>query len=331
MLKGMVLDPVARGLDRRRLVIVADGALQLIPFTVFPDPKDASANLISNYEIVTLPSASVLALQRRELANRKEAPLSLAVVADPVFDVDDDRMVRVLSKTKGLKTKDQPQTTAGHAASSDTKVDLALLNALRDVSLDPNALPRLYKSRDEAAEISTVVSSKESFTAIGFYASRNLVMSGKLDQYRNVHFATHGLMDLEHPELSGIVLSRFDEKGQPQDGYLRLYEIYNLNLPAELVVLSACQTGSGKQIRGEGLMALTRGFMYAGAARVVATLWKVDDAATAELMGLFYKEMFTNGKRPAAALRDAQIGLSKQRRWSSPYYWAGFVLQGEWR
>jgi len=331
MLKGMVLDPVARGLDRRRLVIVADGALQLIPFSVFPDPKDASANLISNYEIVTLPSASVLALQRRELAHRKEAPLSLAVVADPVFDVDDDRMVRVLSKTKGLKTKDQPQTTAGHATSSDTKVDLALLNALRDVSLDPNALPRLYKSRDEAAEISTVVSSKESYTAIGFDASRNLVMSGKLDQYRNVHFATHGLMDLEHPELSGIVLSRFDDKGQPQDGYLRLYEIYNLNLPAELVVLSACQTGSGKQIRGEGLMALTRGFMYAGAARVVATLWKVDDAATAELMGLFYKEMFTNGKRPAAALRDAQIGLSKQRRWSSPYYWAGFVLQGEWR
>ncbi len=331
MLRAMVLDPLARGLDRRRLVIVADGALQLIPFTVFPDPKDATANLISNYEIVTLPSASVLALQRRELANRKEAPLSLAVVADPVFDVDDDRMVRVLSKTKGSKQKVQPQTTAGHAMPSDTKADLALLNALRDVSLDPNALPRLYKSRDEAAEVSRVVSSKESFSAIGFDASRNLVMSGKLDQYRNVHFATHGLMDLERPELSGIVLSRFDEKGQPQDGYLRLYEIYNLNLPAELVVLSACQTGSGKQIRGEGLMALTRGFMYAGAARVVATLWKVDDAATAELMGHFYKEMFTNGKRPAAALREAQIGLSKQRRWSSPYYWAGFVLQGEWR
>jgi CHAT domain-containing protein len=197
--------------------------------------------------------------------------------------------------------------------------------------LDPKALGRLLKSGEEAAEISSVVSRSESFTAIGFQASRAIVMSGKLARYRNVHFATHGVLDLEHPELSGIVLSRFDEKGQPQDGYLRLYEIYNLNLPADLVVLSACQTGSGKQIRGEGLMALTRGFMYAGAARVVATLWKVDDAATADLMALFYKEMFTNGKRPAAALRDAQIHLSKQKRWSSPYYWGGFVLQGEWR
>ncbi len=122
-----------------------------------------------------------------------------------------------------------------------------------------------------------------------------------------------------------------DKKGQKQDGYLRLYEIYNLDLPAELVVLSACETGVGKQIRGEGLIALTRGFMYAGAKRVVASLWKVDDSATAALMAQFYKEMFINGKRPAAALKEAQIYISKQKRWQSPYYWAGFVLQGEWR
>ena len=122
-----------------------------------------------------------------------------------------------------------------------------------------------------------------------------------------------------------------DQKGQPQDGYLRLHDIYNLNLPADLVVLSACQTGVGKQIKGEGLIALTRGFMYAGAARVVASLWKVDDRATAELMAEFYKQMFTDGQRPAAALRAAQRKLSQQPRWRSPYYWAGFVLQGEWK
>jgi CHAT domain-containing protein len=325
-------------LDHKRLVIVADGALQLIPFAVLPDPKNSATNLISNYEIVTLPSASVLALQRRELANRKPAPLSVAVVADPVFDSNDERIVRLISGARGSKrkeTKPPASAQALHTAAStsvpDSKADAGLHSALRDVGLDPNALGRLLKSGEEAAEISSVVSRSESFTAIGFQASRAIVMSGKLAQYRNVHFATHGVLDLEHPELSGIVLSRFDEKGQPQDGYLRLYEIYNLNLPADLVVLSACQTGSGKQIRGEGLMALTRGFMYAGAARVVATLWKVDDAATADLMALFYKEMFTNGKRPAAALRDAQIHLSKQKRWSSPYYWGGFVLQGEWR
>ena len=335
LLRRMVLDPLGQQLDRKRLVIVADGALQLIPFAVLPDPKNPAANLIGNYEIVTLPSASVLALQRRELVNRKPAPLNVAVVADPVFDSDDERMVKLMSRTKRSKQKETKPSSAApiaaHTPVSDTKGDGAFYSALRDVGLDPNALGRLPKSSEEAAEISSVVSHDESFTAIGFQASRAMVMSGKLGKYRNVHFATHGLMDLEHPELSGIVLSQFDEKGQPQDGYLRLYEIYNLDLPAELVVLSACQTGSGKQVRGEGLMALTRGFMYAGAARVVASLWKVDDAATADLMGLFYKEMFTSGKPPAAALREAQIALSKQKRWSSPYYWAGFVLQGEWR
>jgi CHAT domain-containing protein len=167
--------------------------------------------------------------------------------------------------------------------------------------------------------------------ALDFKASRATITSKELSQYRILHFATHGIVNLEHPELSGIILSLVDESGRPQDGYIRLHDIYNLNLPADLVVLSACQTGVGKQIRGEGLMTLTRGFMYAGAARVVASLWKVDDLATAELMGKFYKEMFTNGRQPADALRAAQIELSRDKRWQSPYYWAGFILQGDWR
>jgi CHAT domain-containing protein len=171
----------------------------------------------------------------------------------------------------------------------------------------------------------------EVFAALGFEANRSTAMNPKLSEYRIIHFATHGVLNLEHPELSAIVLSLVDKNGQPQDGYLFLHDIYNLNLPAELVVLSACQTGVGKQVRGEGLIALTRGFMYAGAARIVASLWKVDDAATAALMKQFYKEMFTNGKRPAAALRAAQLHLREQRRWSSPAHWAGFFIQGEWR
>src|SRR4029450_1356112 len=174
----------------------------------------------------------------------------------------------------------------------------------------------------EAAEITRLVSPKQSLKALDFNASRATATSGELSKYQYVHFATHGISSLEHPELSGIALSMVDEKGQKQDGYLRLYEIYNLNLPAELVVLSACETGVGKQIRGEGLIALTRGFMYAGAKRVVASLWKVDDSATATLMAQFYKEMFVNGKKPAAALRAAQKYMSDQKRWQSPYYWA---------
>jgi CHAT domain-containing protein len=153
-----------------------------------------------------------------------------------------------------------------------------------------------------------------------------------LSQYRFVHFATHGLLNSAHPELSGIVLSLVDEKGQPQNGFLRLNEIYNLSLPADLVVLSACQTALGKEIKGEGLVGLTRGFMYAGAARVVASLWNVQDDATAELMKRFYAKMLGREKlRPAAALRAAQIEMWKTKLWQPPYYWAGFVLQGEWR
>jgi CHAT domain-containing protein len=157
-------------------------------------------------------------------------------------------------------------------------------------------------------------------------------MSPELQQYRIVHFATHGLIYGLHPQLYGIVLSLVDKQGRPLDGFLRLNHIYNLKLPAEMVVLCACQTALGKDIRGEGLIGLTRGFMYAGAARVVASLWKVDDRASAELMKYFYEGMMgPQQMRPAAALQAAQIKMWKNPRWRSPYYWAAFVLQGEWK
>src|SRR5262249_23463025 len=141
-----------------------------------------------------------------------------------------------------------------------------------------------------------------------------------LGKYRIVHFATHGLLDSQHPELSGLVLSLVDQRGRRQDGFLTLQDVYNLDLHADLVVLSACQTALGKQIRGEGLVGLTRGFMHAGATRVLASLWSVSDIATAELMGRFYKEVLRNGVTPASALRKAQVWMWKQEQWSSPYY-----------
>jgi CHAT domain-containing protein len=167
--------------------------------------------------------------------------------------------------------------------------------------------------------------------ALDFAASRQTATSPELSQYRYVHFATHGLLDSTHPELSGIVLSMIDEKGNPQDGFLRAHEIFNLKLPAELVVLSACETGLGKEVRGEGLVGLTRGFMYAGAPRVVVSLWSVNDQATAELMARFYRSMLKDNLPPAAALRAAQISVMSDQRWQSPFYWAAFTLQGEWR
>jgi CHAT domain-containing protein len=190
---------------------------------------------------------------------------------------------------------------------------------------------RLIHTRREAEDIIAQAPQERGFKALDFAASRATVMSADLDQYRVVHFATHGLLNSRHPELSGIVLSLVDEDGRAQEGFLRAHEIYNLKLNAELVVLSACSTALGKEIRGEGLAGLTRGFMYAGTPRVVASLWNVRDEATAVLMKRFYQNLLTGDSSPAAALRLAQVSMWREPRWQSPYYWAGFALQGEWK
>jgi CHAT domain-containing protein len=266
--------------------------------------------LIVNHEIVHLPSASALAVLRRELAGRKPAAKTVAVLADPVFSADDARV------------KSGAKTQTGQEAPPD------LTRSINDVR---GELRRLLLTRDEADAILSVTPRTDGFGALDFRANRATATGDELSGYRIVHFATHGLLNSEHPELSGVVLSLVDERGQHQDGFLRLHEIFNLRLPAELVVLSACQTALGKEVNGEGLVGLTRGFMYAGAARVVASLWQVDDAATAELMKRFYRRMLKDGMRPAAALREAQIEMWKKKHWQSPFYWSGFTLQGEWK
>jgi CHAT domain-containing protein len=166
---------------------------------------------------------------------------------------------------------------------------------------------------------------------LDFKASRATATSPELANYRVVHFATHALLNSKHPELSGLVLSLVNERGRPQSGFLGLEDIYNMNLPAELVVLSACETALGKDIEGEGMVGLTRGFMYAGASRVMASLWNIDDRATADQMKYFYRALVGQGMRPAAALRVAQLRMRKDPRWSSPYFWAAFQIQGEWK
>jgi len=171
----------------------------------------------------------------------------------------------------------------------------------------------------------------QELAALDFEASRATMLNPEMAQYRIVHIATHGLLDSDHPFLSGLVLSLVDDRGRPQSGFLGLQDIYNLELNADLVVLSGCETGLGKEIDGEGLVGLARGFMYAGARRVVASLWNADDAATSELMAKFYTAMERDGMRPAVALRQAQIEMWKQPRWSDPYYWAGFEIQGDWQ
>jgi CHAT domain-containing protein len=313
----------------KRLVIVASGALQYAPFAALP-PPEADGQMIANHEIVYIPSASALAELRRETADRKPAAKTLAVIADPVFEPDDPR---VLASVKKKRSNDNLVANIRSAGETPAKVSSTPISPLaRSMrSFSRTGFSRLPFSREEAEEIAELIPERAMFKATDFQANRTLATSGELGRYRIIHFATHGLLNSEHPELSGLVLSLVDENGKPQDGFLRMDEIFNLRLPADLVVLSACQTALGKEIKGEGLVGLTRGFMYAGARRVVASLWQVDDQATSELMRLFYRGMLKEGLRPAAALREAQIGMSRSSRWSSPYYWAGFVIQGEWR
>lgn len=334
-LSRMLLAPIAGQLGRKRLVIVASGMLEYLPFAALPDPSTANKTtgvpLLVNHEVINLPSASTLAVLRREAATRTAATKSVAVLADPVFTPDDPR-IRAISKNR--------QTTAAVNAPAANRIAPAsaqpttnLARAVRDFNFAEarGGLARLPFSREEAETILALEPRGAGFKALSFAANRQTATSPELGQYRVVHFATHGLLNSEHPELSGLVFSLVDETGQPQDGFLRLHEIFNLRLSADLIVLSACQTALGKQIRGEGLVGLTRGFMYAGTTRVMASLWQVNDLATAELMKHFYRGLLKDGLRPAAALRAAQLELLKGKQWRQPYYWAAFVLQGEWR
>jgi CHAT domain-containing protein len=324
-LSTMVLGPVAGKIAGMRLMVVADGSLQYIPFGSLPNPakKDSSSlvPLVVSNEVVSLPSASALAIMRSESAAR--AVNSVAVFADPVFVRDDERV----SATKG-----EP-SAVGAVSKLEPKTATPILERaikFEENGSEPLRISRLPFTRREADRI-IAIASKTGSMKVDFDANREAALSDELSRYRIVHFATHGILHSQHPELSGIVLSLVNEKGDPVDGFLRLNDIYNMKLNADLVVLSACQTALGKEVRGEGLIGLTRGFMYAGSPRVVASLWKVDDVATAEFMKIFYQKMLKENMRPAAALREAKILMMKQKRWTSPYYWAAFELQGEWR
>jgi CHAT domain-containing protein/predicted negative regulator of RcsB-dependent stress response len=323
-LSEIVLGRATSMLGNKRLVIVADGELQYVSFAALRiasktrRAKSTPTTLIANNEIVYQPSASALALIR---ATSRPAPTkTLAVFADPVFNDRDERVRRDSSQAKNDPTLP--------ALSRET------IRALRDAgdigSVDGVLrLERLPYSRGEADAIVATAAPGSLMKRFDFEASRAHVLNQELKQFRMVHIATHGILNGQNPEYSGLVFSLVDERGRPQDGFLRLADIYNMNLPIQMVVLSACQTGVGKPVKGEGLIALTRGFMYAGAARVVASLWKVDDEATAELMKSFYTYLLEKKMPAAAALRQAQLDLMQDR--PEPYYWAGFVLQGEWR
>ncbi|HEX4966217.1 MAG TPA: CHAT domain-containing protein [Thermoanaerobaculia bacterium] len=323
-LSRSLLSPVLGRLRGKRVVIVADGALLYLPFAALPVPADdgsgAEVPLVVEHEVVHAPSAAVI----RELrSSRRDRPLptaAVAVLADPVFGQDDPRL-------QAARAALPPEASVSSAAVGGGQAKVASL--LRQS--EPTALARLPWSGREAEEIAREVGEKNVFLALGLEASRDLAAGTGLSRYRVVHFATHGVLDTERPALSGLALSQLDEHGKPQDGFLRLHDVYRLHLAADLVVLSGCETALGKSLRGEGIVGLTRGFFHAGASQVLASLWPVRDRATAELMQRFYHGLYHENLSPAAALRAAQIQMWRERQWRNPYYWAAFVLQGDWR
>jgi CHAT domain-containing protein/tetratricopeptide (TPR) repeat protein len=309
-LQQMLLGPFVERLRGRTLAVVADGILHYIPFGALPLPNGAP--LLSRFAIAHLPSASALAVVRRKNVGRTLPTKLAAVLADPVYSRDDPRVMgRVTGRGPTAAPRDDLARAIGEAGL---------------VEID-----RLQSTRAEAEIIRQLSKGRGLLSAVDFDASRKTVFDAGLADYRILHFAAHGFVSSRFPELSGLILSLVNRNGEAQDGFVQAHEIHRLKLGADLAVLSACQTALGQEVRGEGLVGLTRAFMTAGVPRVVASLWPVADRATAELMRRFYTALLEHHASAADALREAQDSLRREPRWSAPYYWAGFTLQGEWR
>lgn len=290
----MLLKPVASGLSREKtVVIIPDGVLNYLPFeTLRPTPDGFFG---ASFTVSYAPSASVFAeLQDR---NTSSPARELLAYGDPEF--------------------------GGPGRSATVRIDPIRAadekNGLR--------VTRLPSARREVEDIASLYPPMTVKTYLGSAATKSSLASEQLSSYRRIHFATHAFIDESRPDRSGIALAVDGRR----DSILRVPEIARLRLSADLVVLSACQTGLGKLVRGEGVAGLGHAFLIAGASRVVVSLWQVNDTATAEFMRLFYQDMKT-GSAPANALRKAKIAMmnSPVPAYRHPRHWAAFVLVGRY-
>ncbi|MBB5055478.1 CHAT domain-containing protein [Granulicella aggregans] len=308
---GKVLFADMPRLKGKELIIVPDGALQYLPFGALATAD--GTKLVEQNDITILPSVSALMALRKSTASRPEPQNKVVVIADPLYELP------------GINGKSSPNAIASRTILRSRE----LTRALTDLHL-PGTIPSLPGSRLEASSIQKIIGVSGTRLVLGAEASRNTVLGGAFAQARVVHFATHGLLDARRPENSGLVLAMFNAQGKPQDGYLRMGDIHSLHLSAELVVLSSCESALGKDMGSEGIVGLPRAFLYAGAQRVIASLWKVDDEASAILMAYFYREL-KDGRSPAAALNRAQLRMARNQKFHDPYFWAAFFIEGEFQ
>ena len=325
----LTVEPAANLIGDKRVLVVADGALNYVPFQALVSAPTGSdyaslAYLVNKNEFIYAPSSSVVSVIRQQTT--RPTGKDILLVADPVFSVEDPR-----AQMSGLPTE----------ASGGTR-GLGLSSAISDVSGSNDAatspsgsgprIVRLRGTRTEAEQIAqlTKTSGGHADSWLDFNASENNVESRDIQKYRVVHFATHGLLDAEHPQFSGLILSLVGNQGN--DGFLRTDEIFNLRLGGPLVMLSACETGLGREKSGEGVIGLTRAFLYAGSPTVGVSLWSVADRSTADLMTDFYRNLFAKeGVSAATAMRASQQKMIAGKKYSAPFYWAPFVLEGDWR
>jgi len=314
-LAQLLLGPVAlRG--KKRIIFVPEGPLQYVPFSALPlrDVHGKSSILADKHEVVILPSASALAAIRKAAKNRPRPSLPAAVFANPLFTGDRARAKRINAANRSAET---PEST-------DCEKDIRRM-------LGPGPVPPLPEAHREAQAIEQYLAGrKKVFVAEHVQASLKTLLALDLGAYRLLVFATHTFLDGKRPEKSMILLSLVDESGTPQNGCVRLSEINKFKLSADLVVLSSCESALGKELSSEGIIGLPRSFLRAGARSIIATLWAVDDQATADLMTRFYYHLHL-GESPASALRNSQLDVRHDKRWSNEYFWAAFVLQGDYR
>lgn len=291
------------------LVVSPDGALHGLPFEALvadggrAGHSDLSrlAFVLREWSVSYVPSASVLAALEPPHAT---APATFLAFADPQY------------------------SRSGERQGGPPSVDEILVRSVfgPDGAFDFRPLP---ESRREAASIARLHAPDAARVYLGEEArEENVKHNVRLATARRLHFATHGLISEDRPRYSSLVLS-LDESSQ-EDGLLQVHEIFELKLAADLVVLSACETGLGKNVRGEGIIGLTRAFFYAGAPSVVVSLWQVADRSTADLMIELYRQL-GDDRTKGEALRRAKLALIDGGTFAHPYYWAPFVLQGRWQ
>jgi len=288
-LHKLLISPVASALAGKKRLLIIPDGA--LAYLPF-EALGGAAKLIESYSMAYAPSASTAGALRDRGTGRAAAPMALLAFADPSLP-------------------GSQSATAAMRSQVDRGFAFAAL---------PNA-------RTEVSSISGLFPSASTRTYVGSAATEGRLKSESLSEYRYLHFAAHGYFDEEEPRRSGIVMAQVPDSAE--DGFLQAREVVGLRLNSDLVTLSACQSGLGKLLAGEGVQGLSRAFLHAGAQSVLVSLWNVDDSATAELMKRFYGNLKAEVSKDDA-LRRAKLTMirSTSGRWKHPYYWAPFVLNG---